>query len=470
MTRLVARLIGNLLALSLLLQGCEPVDNGPVAAQTAAQPVLFTGARILVGDGRVIERGALLVEGSSIVATGTVSDVDVPAGAIIVDLRGRTVMPAMIDAHAHLGYEGYTSWGAENYSRETLIDHLDRYAYYGFSAVFSAGSDPDELSLQLQQEQRDGTVGGARFLFAAGMGPPDQGPNDRFLAHALAVQESTDMTILRGLTDPEQVRRVAREVAKKGIQFIKIWVDDRGGSQDKLTPALYRPLIAEASQQGLQVVVHQQFASDMPDLLAAGVDGFLHGRLGPELDRQLAQQIAAADAFLVPNLGLGELRRERVASDSFLQEIVPQPIVDRLGDSYDQRSAVSGSDEQEQALRESMGQLLAAGVDILLGTDAGAVPDHFFGYTGHRELEIFVRLGMTPMQAIEAATSKPAERLGLNELGTLVTGKRADFVVLADNPLDDIRNTRSITRVYLGGQRVDRDRMRDDWLTAAASR
>ena len=457
----------NVVVTVLLLQGCGPADTNSVIAQSLSEPVLLTGARILVGDGRVIDRGALLIEGASISAVGELADMDVPADAREVDLRGRTVMPAMIDAHAHLGYEGYTGWGAEHYSRATLIDHLNRYAYYGFSAVFSAGSDPDDLALQLAEDQLNGSVAGAQFLFAAGMGPPGQGPNDRFLGHALTIQETTGMTVLRGLASPEQARAAVREVADKGIPFIKIWVDDRGGSQDKLTADLYRPLIAAARQQGLKVIVHQQFATDMPDLLDAGVDGFLHGRLGPDLDRDLAEQIATAGAFLIPNLGLAELRRERVASDSFLQEIVPQSVVNRLAASFDQRPVATVDAVREQELGESMAHLLEAGVDILLGTDAGAVPDHFFGYTGHRELEIFVRLGMTPTQAIEAATSKPAERLGLDNLGTLEVGKRADFIVLAANPLDDIRNTRSITRVYQRGRRVDRDNMRDAWLTGA---
>ena len=294
-----------LLAVSLLMQGCGPADSNTAAAQSASQTTLFTGARIIVGDGSVIERGALLIEGSTIAAIGPSADIEAPLEAIVVDVRGRTIMPTMIDAHAHLGYEGYTSWGGEHYSRETLIDHLNRYAYYGFSAVFSAGSDPDDMSLQLQRDQQSGSVGGARFLFAAGMGPPGQGPNDRFLAHALAVQESTGMTILRGLADPEQARIMAREVADKAIPFIKIWVDDRGGSQDKLAANLYRPLIDEARQQDIKVFVHQQFATDMPDLLDAGVDGFLHGRLGPELDGRLAQQIAAAGAFPGAQSGIG---------------------------------------------------------------------------------------------------------------------------------------------------------------------
>jgi imidazolonepropionase-like amidohydrolase len=111
-----------------------------------------------------------------------------------------------------------------------------------------------------------------------------------------------------------------------------------------------------------------------------------------------------------------------------------------------------------------MGHLLAARVDVVLGTDAGAVPDHFFGYTGHRELEIFARLGMTPAQAIVAATSRPAARLGLEDMGTLAPGKRASFVVLDANPLESIRNTRSISAVWLDGTEVDRAALRQRFL------
>ncbi len=110
-------------------------------------------------------------------------------------------------------------------------------------------------------------------------------------------------------------------------------------------------------------------------------------------------------------------------------------------------------------------RLLEAGVDVVLGTDAGAAPDHFFGYAGHRELEIFVRLGMTPMQAIVAGTGRAAEQLGLSEQGTLAAGKSADFVVLEANPLEDIRNTRTIESVYLQGREVDREALRAQWTS-----
>jgi imidazolonepropionase-like amidohydrolase len=447
---------------------CAPTDSVPADADGT---VLFTGARIVVGDGTVLEAGDFTVREGRIEVVAPTGALTVLAGTPTVDLSGKTVIPALIDAHAHIGYEGYEGWGADHYSRENVIEHLERYAWYGFGAVFSAGSDPDDFGLEIQRAQAAGEVGGARFVFAAGMAPPGQGPNNQFLEHALTFAERTGTTVLRGVATTQEARAAVRDVAAKGIPFIKIWVDDRGGTQEKLRPTIYRAIIAEAEAHDIDVVVHQQAVSDMGDLLSAGVAGFLHGRLGPELDAIMAVRISEADAFLVPNLGLGELRTERVADDPWLREATPASVVDRLADAFDARQAVSGTSgspgpaiapagpilsERERALRRSFQHLLDAGADIVLGTDAGAVPDHFFGYAGHRELEIFVRLGMTPAQAIVAATSRPAARLRLDDMGAILPGKSADFVVLDRNPLEDIRNTRTISRVYLRGAEVDR--------------
>jgi len=435
------------------------VQSPSLSAQTlnAANSVLLQDARLIVGDGSVVEIGSILITGDSIAAVGEVAADTLPENTQIINLQGKTVMPALIDAHAHLGYEGHSGWGARYYSRDNLIDHLQRYAYYGFAAVFSAGSDPEDLALALQRSQQKREFEGARLLFAAGMAPPGQGPNNQFLSHAIAVARQTGMTILRGLETPRQARQMVKEVAAKEIPFIKIWVDDRGGSQQKLHPELYSAVIDEATKNDIKVFVHQQFAEDMPDLLDAGVSGFLHGRIGDNFSDAITRQSKQAGVFIIPNLGLAELRREAIGEDEFLRASIPVAVAERLtGNSSQRRSNPVRTPDAEAELQRGFARLLNADVDIILGTDAGALPDHFFGYSGHRELEIFVRLGLTPMQALMAGTSKPAQRLGLNDLGLIRPGMSADLLVLNANPLDDIRNTRTITRVYLRGSEIDR--------------
>ena len=442
-----------LLALSAFLITLSTVAN----AQERSEHTLFDQLRVITGDGSVLENAAVLLQGDTIVAVGASAGMDIPADTTRINLAGKTLLPALIDAHAHLGYEGTSSWGAQNYTRENLLAQLNRYAWYGFGAVFSAGSDPDALALEIQRQQAAGEIGGARFVFAAGMAPPGQGPNNQFLVEALAVEQQTGNTILRGLASEEQARDAVRAVAELQIPFIKLWVDDRNGTQVKLSPAIYRATIAEARQHGIAVVVHQQYAEDMPDLIAAGVSGFLHGRLEEGFTPEIALAAKQNDVFIVPNLGLAELRREAIGDDPFLAHTLPADTALRMSASTQRLAAPARDPQLEQTLQSSFAMLLNANVDIVLGTDAGAVRDHPYGYVGHRELEIFVRHGMSPMQAISAATSVAARALGLGSSGQIKAGFRADLLILDQNPLEDIRHTRSIHQVWLGGRLLDRN-------------
>jgi len=122
--------------------------------RSAPPPVVYAGARLLVGDGTVVESSAFLVENGRITNVGAKERADAmaPRGAARVDLTGKTVMPAMVNAHVHIGYEGYTSWGAENHTPENVLDHLQREAYYGVGATQSVGSSPVEQALQIPDD------------------------------------------------------------------------------------------------------------------------------------------------------------------------------------------------------------------------------------------------------------------------------------------------------------------------------
>jgi hypothetical protein len=148
-------------------------SRGPAAA------VLYEGARVIAGDGSApIERGAFVVQNGRISAVGRKGDVKAPAGAARVDLAGKTVMPAMINVHVHIGYEGYTTWRAENHTAQNVLDHLQREAFYGTAVTQSAGSSPTEMSLQFQRDQQAGKFPPAsRFFFMPGMAPPNGGPD-----------------------------------------------------------------------------------------------------------------------------------------------------------------------------------------------------------------------------------------------------------------------------------------------------
>src|SRR5215213_9972275 len=132
---------------------------------------VFDGARILDGNGGPpIENGRLVVQDGRITAIGASASVAAPASAVRIDLAGKTIMPAMINVHAHMGYEGYATWGARNHTAANLLDHLQREAFYGVAAATSVGSSPVEMSLQFQRDQQAGKFPPvARYLFMPGM-------------------------------------------------------------------------------------------------------------------------------------------------------------------------------------------------------------------------------------------------------------------------------------------------------------
>ena len=428
--RLTIRLSPAALAGALLLTGL-PLVSACSAPETEQAPALtnvmvFEGARVLVGDGGVIENATLIVDDDRLVAVGRSDEVEVPAGAARVDLSGRTVMPAIIDTHVHL-----------RETRDELVEDLQRKAYYGVGAVLSLGRGSSDMAFQVRDEV---IPNAARY---------------RTVGRGITAPEPGRTEIPFWISTEEEARTAVQELAPRNVDMVKIWVDDRNGQFEKLTPELYGPVIDEAHQQGLRVTAHVYTLEDAKGLLRAGLDAFAHGIRDMDVDDEVVELFAERpNVVLVPNLP-----NPGVATDlSWLSGTIPPDELQQMQDRSVDRPAAQ---EAFGIQARNLARLSAEGVTIGFGTDGGA------GWSPHAEMEDMVRAGMTPADVIVAATRNSADLLALDDLGTLEAGKSADFVVLEANPLDDITNTRRIVDVYLRGTAVDRAVLSAAWVGGA---
>jgi len=405
-----------------LLGACSSEEQSQSAETATATPSVPTttlyaleGARIISGDGSgPIESGTIVVDNGLIIGVGASGTVDVPASAERVDVSGTTLMPMMVDTHVHLST-----------TREALIQDLRNRVTFGVSAAMSLGMDGDDAILAMREEEVPGV---ARF-FSAGRGITRNEPGRTEVPH--------------WVNTPAEARAAVQAEAARGVDIIKIWVDDRNGQYEKMTPELYGAVIDEAHQNGIRVTAHIFNLSDAKGLLEAGIDSFAHGVRDMDVDSEFVAMVQARpDTVLVPNMPY----RGEPTDYSWLEGLV----------SADQLQQLQSQEANPQAFEawaiqaRNLYKLNLAGVTIVLGTD-GNTP-----YAAHVEIEDMVIAGMTTMQAIVAATSAGAEFLGMDDTGTLAAGMRADFIVLEANPLEDITNTRMIRDVYLAGERVER--------------
>lgn len=420
--------------LASALTGC-----GPALHVGQEGTVAVTGIRLFDGTGRpALDDAVLVVRGGRVHAAGSASTVEIPRGARVLDLPGRTVIPGIVNGHGHVGtIPGLPS--ATEYTRETLLTQLRRYAHYGVTAVVSLGGDGPE-GVELRREQEDPNWGADRSrLYVAG---PVLDPRT-----------------------PDEVPALLDDLVELGVDWVKIRVDDFLGQREAMTPEVYGAVIRESHARGLPLAAHMVRLEDARGLLRAGADLLAHSVRDLPVDEDLVDLLRETGVCLSPTL------TREVSTFAFAQrpDFFDDPFF-RAHSDLEMARLLEEPDRQRQ-FRESPGgaywraqlplaeanmkALADAGIPLAFGTDSGPF-GRFQGFFEHVEMERMVRAGLSPTQVLLSATRDAARCLRLEGLGTLEPGNHADFLVLGADPLVDIRNTRAIESVWIGGKELRR--------------
>jgi imidazolonepropionase-like amidohydrolase len=406
-----------------------------LSGQARPTTLVFVGARLVDGTGAVpVERSVLLVEGDRIRSIATMSEPGtIPADAERIDARGKTILPGFVNAHGHVADKSGLKAGPEFYTRDNLERQLRLYAQYGVTTVFSLGGDgPEGVALR-----NEPPVGRARLFIA--------GP------------------IVTGTTAATATRQVDVAAAMK-VDWIKFRVDDNLGTTPKMPRDAWLAALQRAHEHNLPVAAHLFYLADAKDLLRAGVDLIAHSIRDQPVDDEFIQLVKAHETCVVPTLTreVSTFVYESDApffSDEFFLRHADPKVIQQLKDPARQAQMRKSASAQKykEALKVAMQNLKTledAGVRVAMGTDTGP-PARFQGFFEHMELELMVKAGLTPMQAIVAATGDAARCMKkADTLGVIKPGASADFAIYRDDPTKDIRATRSLESVYVAGARI----------------
>jgi imidazolonepropionase-like amidohydrolase len=394
---------------------------GTAGAQAA--PVrAFTGLTLIDGTDRApVPNATIVVQDGRIVRIGPANRITVPAEAQRVPLDGKYVIPGLINTHGHV-----------NTPRD-----LATYAAYGVTTIFSLGGEQPPV-FAARAEQSTARLDRARVFVSGPVLTP---------------------------TTPEEARRQVAGVAAQSVDIVKIRVDDNLGTAPKMSPAVYRTVIDEAHRLGLRVAAHLFYLADAKELLRAQVDFIAHSVRDAEVDTQLIAALRSSGVCYCPTL-MREVSTFVYEStpdffaDPFFQKHANQEWVTTLKDPARQQAMRASASAQRykvalEVASRNVKRLSDAALPIAMGTDTGPT-GRFQGYFELMELELLVKAGLTPRQALSAATRDAARCMKLDALGTLETGKWADFVVLDADPLTNISHVRRIASVWIAGNQVPR--------------
>jgi imidazolonepropionase-like amidohydrolase len=414
---------------------------------------VIKGVTLIDGTGNSPKKNINVVIKGEVIDAVLPANTALPKDATVVDYSGKFIMPSMISGHCHLGLLKGDKASPENYNRENILRHLEKYQQYGIGKVLCLGTD-QELIFPMRDSSQKNLLPGAT-IYTAGFGitaPGNGGP----------------VSLSPNITQPETVDEATKDIdrlASLKADFVKIWVDDFNGTANKMQSGIYEAVIKEAHKKGLRVAAHLYYLEDAKRLVNAGVDVIAHSIRDKDVDDELINAMKQKGVFYIPTLSLDDYNVAYAddpdwLTDAFFKASLEPGVWERLtGPSFKQQVQNDATFAKKKAAFETamrnLKKLADAGIVIVLGSDSGAQPVRTQGFSEHLELQLMVEAGLTPMQAIVAATSNGAKMLhSSNQYGTLQKGMKADFIVLDGNPLDDIKQTRSIVAVWKEGVKV----------------
>ena len=425
------------------------------AGTARPETVVLDGFTLIDGNGgRPQPNAAMIIVNGRIQWTGPQSQLKAPAGAEVTHLTGKFVMPGIINLHGHLGNTLELTQDPKNFTRENVEKQLKLYASYGVTSVVSMGTDGD-LIFPIRAEQRTGRPRMTR-IFTAGRGFTGVG------GYPTTAQGMKGVPFEVGTT--AEVDQDVAQLADKKVDLVKIWVDDHLGREKKIPLDLAKAIIADGHKHGLKVAAHVFYLDDAKALIDAGLDGLAHSVRDKPVDDVLIASMKKRGAFQEA----ATLTREEstfifakpgpLLDDPFFTRALSPAVLDTLRSPAYQNKVAADPDYAKypaflQTAMQNLKKLADSGVAIGFGTDTGP-PARFQGYFEHWELQLMTESGLTPMQVITAATRNAATFLRAKDLGTLERGKWADLIVLDKNPLENIRNTRSIEMVMIAGNKI----------------
>jgi imidazolonepropionase-like amidohydrolase len=414
-------------------------------------PVLLKNVAVIDGSGQPAQKNVnvLLTDGKIV----SISKTAVKSDARVIDLSGKTIMPLLTNVHGHLGMSKGTTIGPASFTREQITKELQRYQSYGVGTVVSMGMDK-ELIFSIRDDSRSGKLAGA-LVYTAGYG---------FRSPLKSGSQETGMEKIFRPTTPDQAIGNVRQLAELKVDMIKIWVDDQGGTVEKIQPEVYKAIIKEAHKFGIRVAAHLFYLEDAHALLDAGVDIFAHSVRDKEVDDALITKMKSKAIIYIPTLTRDAYeffygKEQPWLNDPFFKSslepgvyemITSQEYKDRIVNNPRYKNNIAA---YNMALK-NLKKLHYSGVLVVMGTDSGAQPVRAQGFSEHLELQLMVDAGLTPLQAIAVSTSNASSALKLKDQGVLAPGMRADFMILNSNPENDIKATQSIQSIWKNGIEV----------------